>query len=231
MVIFDHAVLGEVPEAGNVIRRRYRTVAVLALVLVSSGCGAGGVTHANPNASSSNLATPIIPSTVAPHRRSSTSSSPTPASNRVAPPGSYDDTSGTANGTPRTQTAVLTHLPGPAVARCVVVGARHDVRSGALAMGDFAAARATYAQTNGAYDAQPTHLYVIPESRSTRSATVTLTRIGGGAAPIRVRSDHAADAAQWRFFPVALAITRPGTWRIKAASGSAHGCFVVTFRR
>lgn len=212
--------------------RRHRTIAVLALVLVSSGCGAGGVTHANPNASSTSLATPINPSTVAPHRRSSTSSSSTTAvNNRVAPPGSYDDTSGTTNGTPRTQTAVLTHLPGPAVARCVVVGASHDVRSGALAMGDFAAARATYAQTNGGYDAQPTHLYVIPESRSTRSATLTLTRIGGGAAPIRVRSDHAADAAQWRFFPIALAITRPGTWRIRAASGSAHGCFVVTFRR
>lgn len=213
-------------------RRRHRMIAVLALVLVSSGCGAGGVTHANPNASSTSLATPINPSTVAPHRRSSTSSSSTTAvNNRVAPPGSYDDTSGTTNGIPRTQTAVLTHLPGPAVARCVVVGASHDVRSGALAMGDFAAARATYAQTNGAYDAQPTHLYVIPESRSTRSATLTLTRIGGGAAPIRVRSEHAADAAQWRFFPIALAITRPGTWRIRAASGSAHGCFVATFRR
>lgn len=214
------------------IRRRYRTIAVLALVLVSSGCGAGGVTHANPNASSTSLATPINPSTVAPHRRSSTSSSTSPTvSNRVAPPGSYDDTSGTTHGTPRTQTAVLTHLPGPATARCVVVGEGHDLRSGALAMGDFAAARGTYAQTNGAYDAQPTHLYVIPESRSTRSVTVTLTRVGGGAAPIRVRSGHAADAAQWRFFPISLAITRPGTWRIQAVSGSAHGCFVVTFRR
>ena len=201
------------------------------IFLTSSGCGAGGVARANDTANSPGPATSPIPSATAPHRR--TSSSPDvaePASNRVAPPGSYDDTSGTTNGTPHTQTAVLTHLPGSAAPRCVTVGERHDVRSGALAMGDFAAARATYAQTKGAYDAQPTHLYVIPQSRTVKSATMTLSRVGGGAAPIRLRSAHAATAAQWRFFPVSVAITRPGTWQIRVVAGSAHGCFVATFR-
>jgi len=206
-------------------------LAVLALVLASSGCGAGGAAHANRIVSSPSSATSTNPSTVAPHRRSSTTQGGTvSASNRVAPPGSYDDTSGTTNGAPHTQTAVLTHLPGSASAQCVVVGAGHDVRSGALAMGDFASARAAYAQAKGAYDAQPTHLYVIPESRHTTRASVTLTRVGGGAAAIHVRSGRAAEVAQWRYFPLNIAITRPGTWRIEAVSGSAHGCFVVTFR-
>lgn len=218
-------------------RRRSLAVAVLALVLVSSGCGAGGVAHANRNAGPQSPATPTTPSTVAPHRRSTTTPTGTQASaqsgtatNRVAPPGSYDDTSGTTNRPPTTQTVVLTHLPGSTASRCVVVGNAHDIRSGALAMGDFASARATYAQVKGAYDAQPTHLYVIPEARTAKSASVTLTRVGGGATPIRVRSKHAEEAAQWRFFPIEFALTRPGTWQIRVVSGSAHGCFVVTFR-
>ena len=116
-------------------------------------------------------------------------------SNRVAPPGSYDDSSGTTAHPPRNQKAVLRHLPGSARPRCVSVGDLHDVRSGALAMGDFAAARAAYDQSNGGYDAEPTHLYVIPSSRATARVALTLTRIGGGAPPIRVGSRNAATAA------------------------------------
>ncbi|GAB3858891.1 hypothetical protein GCM10028801_19460 [Nocardioides maradonensis] len=104
------------------------------------------------------------------------------------------------------------------------------MRSGALAMGDFAVARATYAATKGAYDAAPTHLYVIPRSRATHGVVLRLTRVGGGAPPIRVGSRDAADAAQWRFFPISVAITRPGTWRVDARAGATHGCFLVTFR-
>lgn len=148
----------------------------------------------------------------------------------MAPPGSYDDISGTQNRPPHTQKIVLNHLPGSSSTACVEVGDQHDVRSGALGMGDFAAARATYAATNGAYDADPTHLYVIPRSRTTRRVALQLTRVGGGAPAIRVGSHLAADAAQWRFFPVSVAITRPGTWRIDVTAGPAHGCFIVTFK-
>jgi len=149
---------------------------------------------------------------------------------RVAPPGSYDDTSGTGARSPRSQSVVLGALPGPTDARCVTVGDLHDVRSGGLAMGDFAAARATYRATKGAYDAEPTRLYVIPTSRTVRQVALELTRVGGGAAPIRVGSADPADAAQWRFFPVSVAIPQAGTWRLEATAGAAHGCFLVTFR-
>ena len=222
----------------TVTPRRCLPLAVLAAALLTAGCGSGtsGAAGSHP-AVTAPTASPGAPPAAHRHRsgpaqhRAGSTTPGTGVSGRVAPAGSYDDTSGTKIRRPRTQGVVLTHLPGSTGSRCVSVGDRHDVRSGMLAMGDFATARAAYAASNGAYDAEPTHLYVIPRSRTTRSVALTLTRVGGGAPPIRVGSHQAADAAQWRFFPVSLAITRPGTWRVAASAGAAHGCFLVTFRR
>jgi hypothetical protein len=124
---------------------------------------------------------------------------------------------------------VLEHLPGPAGARCVPVGERSAVRSGDIAMGDFAQARADYLASHGAYDAEPSHFFVIPQSRHARRTTVTISRVGGGAPPIRASADHLEDAAQWKYFPVSAKITRPGTWRFTVRIGASTGCFVAHF--
>jgi hypothetical protein len=96
-------------------------------------------------------------------------------------------------------------------------------------MGDFAQARADFLATHGAYDAQPSHFFVIPQNRTAHRTTVTLTRVGGGAPAIRASADHLEDAAQWKFFPVSVKITRPGTWRFTVRIGDSTGCFVARF--
>jgi hypothetical protein len=158
------------------------------------------------------------------------SSGATRPSKPLSPPpsGAYDDPGGAAPA-PRSQQPVLAHLPGARAQRCVAVGANSAVRSGDLAMGDFAQARADYRAVHGAYDAEPSHFFVIPQSRHARRTTVTITRVGGGAPEIRTSADHLEDAAQWKYFPVTAKITRPGTWRFTVRVGASTGCFVARF--
>lgn len=144
--------------------------------------------------------------------------------------GSYDDTSGTTARPPRSQKKVLATLPGKGAGGCVQVGGRADVRSGRLAMGNFAQARSTYHQNKGAYDAPPSFFYVIPQLRGVHRVSVTLTRVDGHGTPVKVQSRQVEEAAQWKYFPVSVAIPAPGTWRFSVSSGSAHGCFEADFR-
>ncbi|MGA8247956.1 MAG: hypothetical protein WB797_13725 [Nocardioides sp.] len=143
--------------------------------------------------------------------------------------GTYDDTSGTRAKAPKNQNAVLTHLPGSKKPGCVAVGTRADVRSGHMAMGNFADARAQFSKAKSAYDAGESFFYVIPMSRSVKSVTVTATRIGGRGAPVRVRSSHVEQAAQWDYFPIHITLPASGTWRFRVTSASARSCFDARF--
>ncbi|HEY6935213.1 MAG TPA: hypothetical protein VI452_17575 [Marmoricola sp.] len=97
-------------------------------------------------------------------------------------------------------------------------------------MGDFADARARFLKTKGAYDADPSFFYVIPESRDAKRVKVVLTPETGHADAIRVVSDHVEDAAQWKYFPISVKIPTPGTWRFSVTVGAEHGCFDADFR-
>lgn len=143
--------------------------------------------------------------------------------------GAYDDTSGTPAKAPKNQNAVLTQIPGTKSSSCVAVGTRTDVRSGRMAMGNFADARASFAKAKSAYDAAESFFYVIPMSRSVKSVTVTATRIGGRGAPVRVRSTDVEQAAQWNYFPVNLTLTSAGTWRFRVTSAAGQSCFDARF--
>jgi hypothetical protein len=143
--------------------------------------------------------------------------------------GTYDDTSGTRTKSPKNQNAVLTQLPGSKKSGCVAVGTRTDVRSGRMAMGNFADARSKFSKAKGAYDAGESFFYVIPMSRSVKGVTVTATRVGGGGAPVRVRSTHVEQAAQWNYFPIHITLPSSGTWRFRVSSASAHSCFDARF--
>lgn len=146
------------------------------------------------------------------------------------PRGSYDDTSGTTAKKPSSQKKVLDTLPGKSTGGCVDVGSLSAVRSGSVAMGDFADARARFLKTKGAYDADPSFFYVIPESRDAKRVKVVLTPETGHADAIRVVSDQVEDAAQWKYFPISVKIPTPGTWRFSVTVGAEHGCFDADFR-
>jgi hypothetical protein len=143
--------------------------------------------------------------------------------------GTYDDTSGTRAKAPKNQNAVLTQIPGTKTSGCVAVGTRTDVRSGRMAMGNFADARADFAKAKSVYDAASSFFYVIPMSRSVKSVTVTATRVGGGGAPVRVRSTDVEQAAQWNYFPINITLTSVGTWRFRVTSAAGHSCFDAKF--
>lgn len=145
------------------------------------------------------------------------------------PKGSYDDTSGTPGKGPKNQSAVLTHLPGSTSSTCVAVGSRTDVRSGPMAMGNFADARAAFAKGKSAYDAAQSFFYVIPMSRSVTSVTVTATPVGRGGAAVHVRSSDVQQAAQWNYFPIHLTLPSAGGWRFRVTSASGQSCFDARF--
>lgn len=146
------------------------------------------------------------------------------------PPGSYDDNTGTTTRPPKSQKQVLASLPGKQGAGCVAAGDQRDVRSGPLAMGNFADARAQFRKTEGAYDAAPSNFYVVPQDRDTRRVVLTLTPLTGPGTPIRVVSRQVEDAAQWRYFPISVKIPSPGTWRFTITAGGQRGCFEADFR-
>lgn len=146
------------------------------------------------------------------------------------PPGSYDDNTGTTTRPPKSQKKVLATLPGKRGDGCVAAGDQRDVRSGLLAMGNFADARAQFRETKGAYDAAPSNFYVIPQDRDARRVVVTLTPLTGHGTPVRVVSRQVEEAAQWRYFPISVKIPSPGTWRFTVAAGGQRGCFEANFR-
>jgi hypothetical protein len=200
--------------------------ATLLVGLGTAGCGA----HHDPAATGSPTS-PSSPTGQQPsgsqsghHGRHSGRSAGTPGK------GTYDDTSGTRAKSPKNQSAVLTHLPGSTSSGCVAVGKRTDVRSGRMAMGNFADARAAFAQAKTAYDAAQSFFYVIPMSRSVTSVTVTATPLGRGGAPVHVRATDVEQAAQWKYFPIHLTLPSAGGWRFRVTSSSGHSCFDATFK-
>jgi hypothetical protein len=154
---------------------------------------------------------------------------PSSSTSGTPPKGSYDDTSGTKAHPPKNQIAVLQHLPGVHASRCVTVGNRTDVRSGSIAMGNFALARQNFRTASSAYNADPSFFYVIPRSRAAKAVTVVATRLGGRHAPVRIRSRQVEQAAQWNYFPIQIQLPNTGTWRFRVTTGAEHGCFDASF--
>jgi hypothetical protein len=154
---------------------------------------------------------------------------PSSSTSGTPPKGSYDDTSGTKAHPPKNQIAVLQHLPGVHASRCVTVGDRTDVRSGSIAMGNFALARQNFRTASSAYNADPSFFYVIPRSRAAKAVTVVATRLGGRHAPVRIRSRQVEQAAQWNYFPIQIQLPNTGTWRFRVTTGAEHGCFDASF--
>jgi hypothetical protein len=132
---------------------------------------------------------------------------------------------------PKTQSRVLDALDGSATARCVSVGKEGDLRSGPIAMGNFARARADFADQADSMEQPLVHFYVIPQHlRGAAGASVTLTPVGGGdARTVRVHRLESADV--WKYYAVSINIPAAGSYRMTVRSGDDRGCFLVDFTR
>lgn len=162
-----------------------------------------------------------------------------PKASAGSPDGSPDGSAAAAATTPgpdlpehpRKQTRVLDALDGSSDQKCVGVGDSGDVRSGSIAMGNFARARGEFADQVGSMEQPEVHFYVIPEHlHGADGVRVTLTPTRGGETrTIRVRRLESAEV--WKYYAVAANIPGPGSYRMTAVSGEDHGCFLVDFDR
>ena len=127
---------------------------------------------------------------------------------------------------PGRQDSVLDSLPGEASAGCVDVRDLRDVRSGSMAAGSFADARASFAES----PESTLPFYFIPADLvGDPELTIQLEQIGGTVSK-EIKSSAIETADEWRFYPVALSIPEAGKWRITASAGEANkGCWEVDF--
>ena len=133
---------------------------------------------------------------------------------------------------PENQTRVLDSLPGNAKPGCVEVGDRSDLRSGAIAAGNFADARAQYASNAGSQEQPEVHLYVIPQhAKQLHSVTVTMEPMSRAAKRSTVTSRSVEQADVWTYFSVHIPVPAPGEYRIRMVAGADQGCFVVDFAK
>jgi hypothetical protein len=211
-------------------------IAVIGAAAVT-GCGDGSTTSAAEPVAHSTVSTPTSTPTstttstvTGPTRSVSTSASPdrpvhaTDTTSPSTPTGEQPHPTGH-----RQQDVVLNNLPGSKRSSCVQISDQRDVRSGPIAMGNFAGALAAYHAAKGAYDAPPLNFYVIPESLSAGRVTVTMTPVTAKAKAQTLTSDQVESAGQWKYFALSVNVPAPGTWRFTAVSGGQRGCFQVTF--
>jgi hypothetical protein len=126
---------------------------------------------------------------------------------------------------------VLASVPGSSSSSCESVGTHTDLRSGAIAAGNFAHARAQYTQTATSTEAPKVDLYVIPQHAAHLSTlTITIDPTGAGATTtLTSKSVQQADA--WSYFAVQLPVPAPGSYQLTMVSGADRGCFLITFSK
>jgi hypothetical protein len=124
------------------------------------------------------------------------------------------------------QVSVLDTLPGSAKNSCLNVKDDMTVRSGDLAMGNFQQARQQFSQDQSQTNAL--YFFVVPQhAGSMPGATVKASKPGSGTKTFR--SDGASSADQWKYYPVNVSLTGPGSWTFQVAAGQDRGCFVADF--
>lgn len=127
---------------------------------------------------------------------------------------------------PGRQDSVLDTLPGEEKSGCVEVGSQRDVRSGSMAAGNFADARALFSGS----PATALPFYFIPIDLSGDPELVVELKQLDGSASDKIRSSQIQTADEWRYYPVMITIPNAGKWEIKASAGAASsGCWVAAF--
>lgn len=127
------------------------------------------------------------------------------------------------------QASVLDSLPGSRRMTCAQVGTHTDLRSGSLAVGNFAVARKSYVKQVPITEVPTVFLYLIPQHmRAAKKAVVTMH---GPGTTQRVTSKDVEEAGDWRYFALNLPVSSPGSYQLNIAAGVDRGCFRVTFRK
>ena len=200
-----------------------RTMLAVAAVVAMAAAGCSSDNGSDPEATTA-AGSPTTDGSAGPDEsRDSAPSSSEPAPPAETSPGPDLPTN------PRNQERVLDALDGSASAGCARVGDAGDLRSGSVAMGNFSRARTEFADQVGSAEQPVVHLYVIPEhTRGTSGLDLRLAPAdGGGSTTVRVRRLESADV--WKYYPVAVNVPGPGTYRLTAVSGPDRGCFLVEF--
>jgi hypothetical protein len=129
------------------------------------------------------------------------------------------------------QSTVLASLPGTTSATCEDVGSHTDLRSGSIAAGNFAHARAQYTQTVASTEVPELDLYVIPQhAAKLTTLTITMDPTDSGATKT-LTSTSVQQADAWSYFAVQLPVPAPGGYQLTMVSGADRGCFLVTFSK
>ncbi|MFD5213472.1 hypothetical protein [Microbacterium sp. NPDC058345] len=128
---------------------------------------------------------------------------------------------------PGRQDSVLDRLPGEAGSGCVAVNDERDVRSGTMAAGNFAEARAQYSDSA---ESEMSFYFIPAALEGDPELVIRLTQVNGSGEK-EIRSAAIETADEWRFYPVRFAIPEEGTWRIEATAGDENrGCWEATFQ-
>ncbi|MER7073571.1 hypothetical protein [Terrabacter sp. NPDC000476] len=106
------------------------------------------------------------------------------------------------------------------------MGTQTDVRSGSLAVGNFAQARAAVAK--GAVNGAEVSFYVVPADGAAMPG-VRLKATSPTGAVRTVSSTQVEQADTWYYYRVALPVRDRGSWRLEFTAGADTGCYRVTF--
>jgi hypothetical protein len=129
------------------------------------------------------------------------------------------------------QSSVLAGIPGSTSTACENVGSHTDLRSGSIAAGNFAHARAQYTQTAATTPVPALDLYVIPQ-HAAELTTLTITIDPTGAGPTKTLTSKSVEQADaWSYFAVQLPVPAPGGYQLTMVSGPDRGCFLITFSK
>jgi hypothetical protein len=128
------------------------------------------------------------------------------------------------------QTAAFRGMPGSPAYRCVRVGHQRDVRSGDFLAGSFGADEQAFAAADqGSQQPAKVKIYWIPLHVDHMPGVVVTATLLHGRTVTRAASTQIAAGGGAVFYPSAVPIPMPGTWKLLARAGRNRGCFIVTF--
>jgi hypothetical protein len=128
------------------------------------------------------------------------------------------------------QTSAFRDVPGSTADQCVRVGYHRNVRSGGFLAGNFAADEQLFTATQQqAQQYTAVKIYWVPLHVGHMPELVVQATLLSGRAHTRAYQRQIAAGGGKVFYPSAVPIPVPGTWKLVATAGSNKGCFIVTF--
>lgn len=129
-----------------------------------------------------------------------------------------------------TQTGAFRGRPGSPAYRCVRVGDHRAVRSGGFLAGNFGLDEQGFAAAyRQARRRTAEKIYWVPLHAGHMSKLAVQATLLPGQLVTWTYQGQAATGGGHVFYPSAVPIPAPGTWKLVARAGPNRGCFIVTF--